>query len=222
MKTIVLPNRETITIPNSAQELTLGQFLDLRNCGESNALEILGVLSGKNEFELQKMSYSNKFEREMSAMAAELTDSIREYFSTPDLRTPNLIKLSDVTIKIPEDLNTSAYWATRRAQNIIKRVVNRMPEGETFDAIEYYDELLAHYLYCPFTNSKYNEDRAEEFKQIIRNELTLPEAIPLGNFILLGLRKYWRPSVINYILNQRRKKKKPIFQRLKSWVRSLR
>lgn len=198
MKVLVLPNKNVLSVPTLIGELNLGQFLALRKAGASNALEIISILCKQPIEELQAMEFSVRTERQIAAMWYEISEEISRYFSEKNeqerLKKLSTVTVGDKLISIPEDINKYAYWSTRRAKHIIDQELKRIHGTEDkADLTDYYAELLAHYLYCPYTEMKYEENRADEFMEIV-NELPVTVAIPLGNFILLGLKKSWYPS----------------------------
>lgn len=178
------------SIPENEDEITIGQLIALRKTPPEDMITILSILSGKPLDEWQAVPYNEASFRNIAALVIPTTDAINKYFSNDNVvnrfKKPAVITIGDENIAIPEDLYKHAYWSTRRAIMIIQEITEELKEGDTFDATSRIPELLAHYLYCPTFKCKYNEQRADEFITII-NDLPINIAIPLGNFILLGL-----------------------------------
>ncbi len=174
-------------MPSEVSELTLGQFVKLR--GERlDLLERLAILCNLSSAGLSSLRYSSKTEKELRD-AIVLTDilnrDIKKFFES-DLRfkTPKEVTIMGKTIKVPQDLEKEPLWPSRKVKEIIQEQVIATGKGEDFDPTDKMADVIAHYLYVPFTGMKYNEFRADEFKEAIY-DLPITVAVPLSNFFFL-------------------------------------
>ncbi len=175
-------------LPESTEELTLGQFLDLRQIKDNSTIRQLSILLSADEGIIADLPNKKSIELEVRntiALAQVVNKDIERLFTTDEkLIVPKELTLLGKTIAIPGDIDKQPFWASRVVKQIIVDQVKKTGTGEKFDPTDCTDQIIAHYLYVPYTEMKYNEIRAEEFRQIIR-ELPLKTSIQLGNFFFL-------------------------------------
>lgn len=200
--------REPIDIPESVEELTLGQFIELRKISPEDHISVLSIVGNVPLEDIYGIRFTKNFVSRLSILLQPLNESIDRYMSEGNsverFKVPAYVKIMDKAIKVPEDIFKYAYWSTRKGAMMVAEAVQ---SDGLIDMTDRYPELIAHYLYCPYTEMKYDEKRANEFIEII-NMLPLTVAIPLGNFIVLDLRSFWQTSYLRYLSKWMRTSKK--------------
>ncbi len=181
-----------LTIPENVSEITLGQFIRLRDSSEIDNLERLSIICNTSKKDLASLEWSSKAYKQLNdaiALTTHLNQSIEELFNTDQkLITPNSVIILGKVIKIPKDLEKQPFWPSRKVKEILQEQVEATGKGEAFDPTDKIADVLAHYLYVPFTELTYNEYRAEEFKEAVY-DLPLSQAVALANFFFLQ----WKP-----------------------------
>ena len=197
------------TIPQFAHELTLGQFVKLREKGLT-VMEQLAIYCNVSADELT-FNYSDKANaqlRDAFVMAALLNEDIKKYGSSAEkFITPKEVVILGKTIKIPQDLEKEPFWPSRKVKEILEEQIKATGMNEDFDSTDKMADVLAHYLYVPFTGMKYNEYRAEEFKEAIY-DLPLTVAVPLSNFFFLQWKRLYLTKPRLFLVNFRLWRKK--------------
>lgn len=104
---------------------------------------------------------------------------------SPDKPTHN-------TVKVLKNLSIEPVGAYMNARDIISDEINehikRYGEQNWRDNLNPSTKsigmLLAHYFYCPATRQPYNENKAEQFFDVVKH-LSVAEAMPIGRYFFL-------------------------------------
>lgn len=180
-------------IPETVHEITLGQYVDLKGVSE---LQQLGIIIANNKYEFTGAEYSPQMERQLTSvntMLKGLDASISEFISsTEKVQIPSTVTLLETIIEVPKDIWPEPYGARMHAKRILLEIKDNHEIADS-----YMQDILAHYLYCPYIKAVtkqpayYDERRAEDFKEIVR-ELPLSTAIQLNNFFLLKSKSIYK------------------------------
>jgi hypothetical protein len=198
-----MPNRVMINgtgyeVPAGIEEISIRKFIELRNLAERDYISLikwaipdldLDMLTTKNE----------RVERELSATIALVNQVLNEihYFmiSADRIKIPESVTLEGLEIKLVPGLLTSLpYWPYVQVKTIIQQEAKK----EVFDPTDRIPEVLAHYLYSTVTRSKYNEEKAEAFIELV-DLLPMTEAIQVGNFFFLRFRNLYLSRTSNFL-----------------------
>lgn len=188
-------NQKPYKIPSSASELTLGQFIEISQLRVDDELALLNILMG------EPLQVETKTEKEIEQVGRELKsvykliDLLREDLarciqSGIFLVAPKRITILGLDIEIKENfMRSMPYWGyihTRAA------IIDRLQYGkdENFNATQAIPGIIAHNLYTLVTRSKYNEEKAEQFIEVVMTANFI-ESMQLGNFFLLQQKKLW-------------------------------
>ena len=181
------------SIPESAIELTLGQFIALQ--GAKDELSMITALMGsvpvtncKDEAEMQQLT--KQLDGLYKLIKILSTDVQATVNSGLLLTTPKTVTILGLTIPVKENfVQTLPYWGyVHTKQTIINRA--KLGQDEQFNATDLIPEIIAHNMYALVTKAPYNEAKAEEFIEVV-NEMNFIEAMQLGNFFLLQQKKLW-------------------------------
>lgn len=198
-----MPNRVLINgigyeVPAGIEEVNIGNFIKLRNLKDPDYITLLnwaipaldlGMLTTNNQ----------KVERELThtlALVNALIQEISDFMQSPErIKVPASIMLEGLEIALVPGLLTSLpYWPYIQVKTIIQHEAKK----EFFDPTDRIPEVLAHYLYSSVTRNKYNEEKAEEFIELV-NLLPMTEAIQAGNFFFLRFRSLYLSRTNNFL-----------------------
>lgn len=189
-------NNKAYKIPSDSSELTLGQFIDVQNA--DSELSLLTALLGEVPVtSCEKKSDFDKLERELQGVYKLIdllkTDVQNVAESGLLLLRPKSVNIMGLSIPVKENfVNTLPYWGyIHTKQAILNRV--KLGDNEQFNATDLIPDILAHNMYSLVTKSPYNEAKADEFIEVIK-EMKFIEAMQLGNFFLLQQKKLWSTS----------------------------
>lgn len=213
MIALTISNKK-LNLIESCDELTLGQFLKLRN-GNLDTIGKLSLLCNVDPKEIEDVKYSEKVSKQFAhavALTEILNRDMEDFFkSDRKFYTPKEVKVLDKTIKIPKDLEKEPFWPSRKVKEILQEVVKATGKGHDFDPTDRMAEVIAHYLYVPFTQMKYNEYRADEFKEAIY-DLPLTVAVPLSNFFFLKWKRLYLTRTGSFLTSLLHLKKRLVFK----------
>lgn len=176
----------TLSMPDQPKELTLGQFLKLRD--EKDIISQLAILCTVDKEDLLGIKYSDKSEKQLQhaiSLTEVLNENIRDFFNSDACTvSPATVEILNKVVRVPQDMEKEPFWPSRKVKEIIQEKIQETGTGVSFDPTDKAADVIAHYLYVPFTGRPYNEYQAEEFKEVV-NTLPLTDAIPLANFFFL-------------------------------------
>ncbi|MDX3913748.1 MAG: hypothetical protein QHC79_09430 [Pseudosphingobacterium sp.] len=208
----------TLNIPTDVSEITLGQFLDLRNWERDHneplgAFEVIEVLTGREQPELRSIKYTKKKAKQLQdvmALTNLLNASIQKFNTSPaKVAIPKSVSILGSEVKVSKELEALPFWPTRIVKDLI---ISKKKEDPQYSEVNDFDRIIAHFLYAAYTGSKYNETRAEEFAEIVKSELKFVEGIQLGNFFLGKLSKWLMPKPKYWLLTIQLKKYRLVYR----------
>lgn len=187
-----MPNRVMINgigyeVPAGIDEVNIGSFIRLRNLKEQDYISLLNWAIPN--LDLSMLTTNNqKVERELThtlTLVNALINEISDFMQSPErIKVPESVTLEGLEIKLVPGLLTSLpYWPYVQ----VKAIIQQEAKKDIFDPTDRIPEVLAHYLYSSVTRNKYNEEKAEEFIELV-NLLPMTEAIQAGNFFFLRFR----------------------------------
>ena len=181
---------DKFSLPSDASEVTLGQFLKLREADANDHISQLSVLMNVNKEDINLLStkYSKQILNAIKLTQVLIQDLQAFFESDVYLVPPKEVKLMDKIVRIPQDLQKEPFWPSRKVKEIIQDKLKETGSGNEFDLTDKAADVIAHYLYFPYTGRPYNEYQAEEFKEVIL-DLPITEAMPLATFFFLK----WKP-----------------------------
>lgn len=168
-------------------ELTIKHLIDLRKISSVKPLELMIWAFGK-EPELNDSKTSKTEVTNAINLIHNLIEEITAWLESGEcLLAPESVEIMGVKVVIkPDMIYNLPWWGSERTRSVISQVKDN-------DYTDFIPEVIAHYLYSIVTKSNYDEDKADDFIDII-NEMKLTEAVRLGNFFLLKQLKYSRRS----------------------------
>jgi|SRR6476661_3599269 len=193
-----------LLIPMDVSELTIGQLIAIRALPDhqDTTSELIAILSKTPVKHIQDLRFSIKSEIEMMniiSLTNQLSEDIVTYFNTPQkFETPKSITILNKTIDIPQDLQIQPFWPSRKVKQVLQKRIEMTPEEQEVVFIDDVAEILAHYLYVPFTGLVYRETRADEFVEVIKDELSVRDAIALNNFFLSKWKSFLKQNQVFY------------------------
>lgn len=182
----------TLNMPDQPNELTLGQFLKLRE--EKDIITQLAILCSVDKEDLLNIKYSESSQKQVRdavALTEILNENIKNFLSSDaSMVHPKKISILGKEVRIPQDLQKEPFWPSRKVKEVIQEKIQESDTDVAFDPTDKAADVIAHYLYVPFTGRPYNEYQAEEFKEVIHG-LPLTDAIPLANFFFLKWKRLY-------------------------------
>lgn len=169
------------------EELSIKHLIELRKISSFKPLDLMSWAFGRtpelNDSKTSKTEIVNSI-----ALIHNLIEQITEWLKSGEcLLAPESVEIMGVKVIIkPDMIYNLPWWGSERTRSVISQVNDN-------DYTDFIPEVIAHYLYSIVTKSNYDEDKADDFIDII-NEMKLTEAVRLGNFFLLKQLKYSRRS----------------------------
>ena len=177
-----------ISIPESLNEITLGQLMQLQEKTNLNDLEAISILSDIPLEQLQNVI--DIYELQVFAEPVlSLSHQIKYLYNSDDI--PKTVTFASggetKTINVISNLSVEPAGAFMAARDIIADEINEhiAVYGEeswkdNFNpSLKACCQVLAHYFYCRATAKAYNEYDAEEFCSEIK-KLRVTEALPVA------------------------------------------
>ena len=168
-------------VPQSIEDVTIGNFIKFRNTPHTDELQVLYWAIGAKPI----FRHTDTIEAELSnvfALFNPVKDEIYAFLKSVDkMKVPDTIEVLGVTVNIKQGLlNDLPYWPYVVTKNIVLQEGKKDP----FDPTDRMPEVLAHYLYSVVTKSPYDEAKANDFIEVA-NDINMVPAIQLANFFLL-------------------------------------
>ncbi|RKD19004.1 hypothetical protein BCY91_14095 [Pelobium manganitolerans] len=169
------PYHKEISIPTNWGDLTLGQMLTISELKEQKnyKIKLLSIITGFTDDELSGATDLEQW-KEIELLLSFLTE-------TPDLKAyplPNKIKIDNEEYKIPIDLKVETFGQKVALEELAK---NLDPDNVNF--ISLMPEALAIYFYPRITGERFNDERVEDFVEIMRT-IPVKQAFPVASFFL--------------------------------------
>lgn len=177
-----------ITMPESLDEITLGQMIALQSAENLGEAEAISILSGIPVDELKQIKDAAELSI-FSAQILKLAYAIKNLYNSDAIPKSVTLNVNGVSkqVRVMNDLAiepAGAYWAARDiiADEIASHIkVYGQENWQTnFNpSLQVCSKLLAQYFYCRATGKPYNEYKAAAFVEVINN-MRVPEALPIA------------------------------------------
>lgn len=172
-----------ITLPDSWEQVTLGQFQRIRNNKKllsGNIIELISILSG--------LRYEDLFDAVLPDEEVDIViDSLKWFEHKPDfdsLPMPEIIYIDKKAILIPKII--SSHFTLGQKQESEKIIFDSIKS--TGDEMACMADVLSIILYKDYTGNKFDEDWREVVRPAILR-MKAVEAYPVAGFFL---RKYYK------------------------------
>jgi len=177
-----------VSIPQTLNELTLGQLIELQEAPSLNDLEAISILSGISLPQLQNILDMNEL-YQFAAPVLALADQIKHLYNGDAIPKAITFNLADGSkkVNVMHNLSVEPAGAFMAAREIIADEINEQVKlygdeewQQHFNpSLKACCQVLAHYFYCRATGKPYNEYEAEEFTAEIK-KLRVTEALPIS------------------------------------------
>ncbi|MCD8740391.1 hypothetical protein LT679_07235 [Mucilaginibacter roseus] len=178
----------SVAMPESLDEITLGQMITLQSAEKLGDAEAISILSGIPAEELKQIKDASELSV-FSELILKLAFSIKNLYNSDAI--PNLVILDvdgvSKRMKVISDLAiepAGAYWAARdiiadEIASHIKKYGNDDWQANFNPSLQVCSKLLAQYFYCRATGKPYDEYQAAAFVNVI-NTMRVTEALPIS------------------------------------------
>jgi hypothetical protein len=180
-------------LPESHGELTLGQFLALRELPSANIFQTLQILTG---IDPEIWKHANK---DIDQALGPALEWMKEPFDFSQFVLPSTIQIGEKKYNVPDSLGIKTF-----GQKILfETKVNEAREKGLSEA-DIMDYALAVYFQPEVTGSKFDDAKIEETIKLIHT-CRMSEAWPVASFFLLKWSEYLNGNQKNYGTTQARK-----------------
>lgn len=177
MKNIQI-DKDIYTLPESWDEVTVNQFLELRDCENADFITILSKLINA--------PYDKVFACNPEMIAKKIMPMLNWYFDETfnfdELKIPSKLSVQDKKYPIPRDIRLKSFGQKIHFEEIMRDMkdpVIRMPY------------VVAIYMYPVVTKNKFNIESLDEFTKNTIGNCKITEIYPIANFFLTKLKKYF-------------------------------
>lgn len=192
--------RLNITMPESLDEITLGQMIALQSADNLGDAEAISILSGIPADELKQIKDAAELSI-FSEQILKLAFAIKNLYNSDDLPKSVTLNIDGINkqVKVINDLAmepAGAYWAARDviADEIAAHIKTHGEENwqANFNpSLQVCSKLLAHYFYCRATGKPYNEYKAAAFTEVINN-MRVTEALPIAKHFFTSYPRFMK------------------------------
>ncbi|MES2807043.1 MAG: hypothetical protein V4619_00360 [Bacteroidota bacterium] len=191
-----------ISIPSQLHELTLGQLIRMQEVDSLTDLDAISILSGVSVDDLKNVNDFNDFDV-FAETVLSLSNQISYLYNADVIPKKIGLKINDKEVKVDVISHLSvepagAFMAAREiiADEIQQHIAKHGEEGwqESFNpSLKACCQLLAQYFYCRATGSKYNDHKAEQFAETIK-QMRVTEALPLARHFFMSYPNLSKPK----------------------------
>jgi hypothetical protein len=177
-----------VKIPETLDEVTLGQMIDIQEKSSLSDLEAISILSGLAIDQLQNVNSIDDLQI-FGDTVLSLSHQIQNLYNSDAIPKKITFSLSttSITINVMNNLSVEPAGAFMASRDIIAEEINEHIQQfgkEDWEAsfnpsLKACCQVLAHYFYCRATGKRYNEYEAEEFCIEIK-KLRVTEALPIA------------------------------------------
>lgn len=209
-----------ITIPTNLNELTLGTLIALQESQDMDDLDAISILSGISKDELKNLKNFTDVDV-FSEHIFSLSHQLKYTYNEKAL--PETIYFGKVKVKVIKNLSIEPAGAFMAARDIMADEINK-------HIAEYGEDnwkanikpspkscgmILAHYFYCRVTGNKYEEQKAEEFFDQVK-DLPVQVALPIARYFFLNYPNLLKQKISLWQVIKQNLKRKQALRRLKS------
>lgn len=167
-------------IPVTIEDVTIGKFIELRSI-ERTDLNIIHWAIGSKPMFKETKTINNELANVIALTNQVVIDIIEFMSSDKVLNVPKSIDVMGYEIQLKDGLlNSLPYWPCE----VVRSIIASEGKKETFDPTDQYPRIIGHYLYEAVTKNPYDETKAEEFINDVAVNVSMTDAIRLGNFFL--------------------------------------
>ncbi|MBE9584219.1 hypothetical protein IM792_07145 [Mucilaginibacter sp. JRF] len=178
----------SIRMPETLDEITLGQMIALQAAENLGDVEAISILSGTAADDLKQVKDASELSI-FSGQILRLAFAIKNLYNSDAL--PKTVTLNvdgkSKQVKVIDDLAiepAGAYWAARdiiadEISTHIKTYGEADWQANFSPALQACGKLLAQYFYCRATGKPYNEYQAAAFVDVIKM-MKVTEALPIA------------------------------------------
>jgi hypothetical protein len=176
-----------VSIPETLDEITLGQLIELQEKPDINDLEAISIIADIPLQNLQNVTDINEL-YQFAAPVLALADQIKYLFNSDAIPKTITFNLAEgiKKVNVRQNLSVQPAGAFMAAREIIADEISEQAKLYGDDWQQHYNpslkaccQVLAHYFYCRATGKPYNEYEAEEFTTEIK-KLRVTEALPIS------------------------------------------
>lgn len=173
-------NGISYAIPVTIEDVTIGKFIELRSI-ERTDLNVIHWAIGANPIFKETKTINNELSNVIALTNKVVIDIIDFMSSDKVLNVPKSIDVMGYDVQLKNGLLDSLpYWP----YEVVKTIIANEGKKETFDPTDQYPRIIGHYLYEAVTKNPYDESKAEEFINDVAVNVSMTQAIQLGNFFL--------------------------------------
>lgn len=177
MKNIQI-DKDVYSLPENWDEVTVNQFLELRDHIDADFITILSILISA--------PYDKIYTCNPEMIAKKVLPLLNWYFDDTfnfdELKIPPKLSVRDKKYPIPRDIRLKSFGQKLHFEEImrdIKDPVIKMPY------------VVAIYMYPIVTKNKFDIESLDEFAKNTIGNCKITEIYPIANFFLAKLKKYW-------------------------------
>ena len=177
MKTIQI-DKDVYDLPESWGEITVNQFMELRDCENADFITILSKLINA--------PYDKIFACNPEMIAKKVIPMLDWYFDETfnfdELKIPSKLSVQDKEYPIPRDIRLKSFGQKLHFEETMK---------DMRDPVAKMPYVVAIYMYPIITKNKFDIESLDEFTKNTIGNCKITEIYPIANFFLNKLRKYF-------------------------------
>ncbi|OJW13529.1 hypothetical protein [Mucilaginibacter sp. 44-25] len=213
-----------VRIPSQLNELSLGQMIALQNEKELSDIQAISILSGVPANELMQITNGNEL-MQFTDTILSLSHQIKNLYNSDTIPKDITLIVNSKAVKISVSGNLAvepagAFMASRDI--IADEITAHIKEYGEEDWQQYFNpsllacgKILAQYFYCKATGKPYDEYKAADFFETIK-ELRVTEALPIAKHFFTVYPNLWTQRTGYWHRLLRLLKNALVYRRLKS------
>lgn len=179
-----------ISIPENLNELSLGKLIELSENPNRNDIHYMSILSGLPLIELANLINIYDIHQFVDHVNS-ITHQLSYVYDGRDV--PEVVLFGDKKVKVLKNLSIEPWGAFVAARDIMVDEINKHigthGEENWKETIQPSPKacamILAHYFYCRVTGNLYEEQKAEEFFDVVK-DLPVQVAMPIARYFFLN------------------------------------
>lgn len=194
-------------VPQSWEDINVRQYIRINNFKEFNEVEFMAIMLDVSSEEILDAPIEDLDMLVFPQIHWYMDDSADKFFERmsdeKNRYIPSAITMKrdgkDVTIIIPKDLAMKTF-----AQKI---AAEQMLEKSKDDPFAVFADVVAIYLYPEWSGEKFDQEKAQEFKNSHIMELPISIAYPIGRFFLMKYLDLMNKKLLIWLENIPQKKR---------------
>lgn len=171
-------DKDVYDLPEEWSDVTVNQFLELRNCENADFITILSILLGA--------PYDKIFACDPEMIAKKIIPLMGWYFDETfkfeELKIPPKLSVRGKQYPIPRDIRLKSFGQKLHLEEIMK---------DMRDPVAKMPYIAAIYMYPIVMKNKFDIESLDEFTKNTIGNCKISEVYPIANFFLAKLKKYW-------------------------------